>query len=560
MELSKERRTENLMRAANMARIQAQQIDQQLNSMSNEELENLISQNPEYEEFLTVGADSDNSGIVVNYEAQPNNQQEQISISPPWEGNLFEGMPGRSGKTNLFELGNPSNNITVGGYNPYGMSPDDERLKAYTPGMRLYGINPYNFTCAEHMVDCFNELEADRKIAADTQYCMTRFYMQFKTVTQEEFDYLESLKFKPADQIVKEQDEALKKQEEERLDNLKNQNGDGNNIIYDMYDANGVRFERAMSFKIIDYKTGDVVKEVNHRKDNNGHSYVTHTQMEDRQRQYEMETERMQVQLHQRKVEAFSRVFRQGYLNRVNQWNQWEAEGIPVWKRYAMIEDSRIDWNKETKKIERALRSASFSRDKFNSILANCCDDCFTYSTSSKFFGLSYDFDRDLHYKALISTPEEMDNDPLVRQKLQQAYEIKRKRFLDKVYSGNLGCQMAMNAHYHPTFAKTAIDELTLDDYKKPENQFMYTKEVTPQLATENLFIPKELSEGAMTQPNVDANGNIQPIQRTMGHVVVDNDTGQVISNEEFDVPVSPPDNRDFENMSDEELLASDTF
>ena len=32
-----------------------------------------------------------------------------------------------------FELGNPSNNITVGGYNPYGMSPDDERLKAYTP-------------------------------------------------------------------------------------------------------------------------------------------------------------------------------------------------------------------------------------------------------------------------------------------------------------------------------------------------------------------------------------------------------------------------------------------
>ena len=117
-----------------------------------------------------------------------------------------------------------------------------------------------------------------------------------------------------------------------------------------------------------------------------------------------------------------------------------------------------------------------------------------------------------------------------------------------------------MNAHYHPTFAKTAIDELTLDDYKKPENQFMYTKEVTPQLATENLFIPKELSQGGMTQPNVDANGNIQPIQRTMGHVVVDNDTGQVISNEEFDVPVSPPDNRDFENMSDEELLASDTF
>ena len=76
MELSKERRKENLMRAANMARIQAQQIDKQLNSMSNEELENLISQNPEYEEFLTVGADSDNSGVVVNYEAQTNNLQE----------------------------------------------------------------------------------------------------------------------------------------------------------------------------------------------------------------------------------------------------------------------------------------------------------------------------------------------------------------------------------------------------------------------------------------------------------------------------------------------------
>lgn len=546
-----------------MARIQAQQIDQKLNSMSNEELENFIAQNPEYEEFLTVGADSGNNEIVVNYESQPNNQQEPISISPPWEGNLFEGMPGRSGRTNLFELGNPSNSITVGGgYNPYGMNPEDERLKAYTPGMRLYGINPYYFTHAQNMIDYFNELEADRKIAEDTNYCMVRLSMMLRPVTQEELDYLESLKFKPADQIVKEREEALKKQEEEKLESMRELNGDGGDIIYDVYDTNGIRFERTMSFKIVDCKTGDVVKEVNHRKDNNGHSYTTHTQMEDRQRQYEIDTERMQIQLYQRKMESLSRMFRQSYLNNLNQWNQWELEGVPIWERYARIEDNRIDWHKESRKVERALRSASFSRGKFNSILESCCDDCFTYSTSSHFFGLSYDFDRDLHYKALISTPEEMDADPLVSQKLQQAYEIKKKRFLDKVNSGNLSCQMAMNANYHPTFAKTPIDELTLDDYKKPENQFMYTKEVTPELATENLFIPKELSAGGggMTQPNIDANGNIQPIQRTMGHVVIDNDTGKVISNEEFDIPISPPDDRDFENMSDEELLASDTF
>ena len=533
--LSKEERMANLRRASAMTRMQDAQIQNTLSGMSNEQVECFIDQNPDVAEMLSISADSDNSGIVVNYANQPNNQQE-ISISPPWETNFsVAGQP--QGRVNLFQVG--SNPATGMSFNyGFGMNSNDERFKKYTPGMRLYGINPYNFPNANQMIDYFNMLEKQREFAQNQQYGWA--LISARTVgTQEMLDWAESLKFKPADQVYKEMEESKTKAEQERI---KAMTEEGNDVVYDVYDVNGIRLQKACDFSIINKESGEVISEVVHKKDKLGQSFTVHTQVEDRKQQYELQQMYTQIANYNRYVDTFAKLFYKQYDDNKNRWQRWKDAGLSTAEQYAMYEDERIDWAKHQKLLERALRTASYSRDTFRDILSSCCHTELDYSNRSDFFSLSYDFERDLHYKTLISTPQEMNNDPMVHQKLQQEYDIKRKMFMDKVMSGNLGCQMATDAHYHPTFAKTPIDQLTLEDYNKPENQFMYTETVTPEIATKNMFIPENMS-GIMTKEKLasmgiqlDENGQVLPQQRTIGTISIDDDTGQVLSQQEFDL------------------------
>lgn len=533
--LSKEERMANLRRASAMTRMQDAQIQNTLSGMSNEQVEGFIDQNPDVAEMLSISADSDNSGIVVNYANQPNNQQE-ISISPPWETNFsVAGQP--QGRVNLFQVG--SNPTTGMSFNyGFGMNSNDERFKKYTPGMRLYGINPYNFPNANQMIDYFNMLEKQREFAQNQQYGWA--LISARTVgTQEMLDWAESLKFKPADQVYKEMEESKTKAEQERI---KAMTEEGNDVVYDVYDVNGIRLQKACDFSIINKESGEVISEVVHKKDKLGQSFTVHTQVEDRKQQYELQQMYTQIANYNRYVDTFAKLFYKQYDDNKNRWQRWKDAGLSTAEQYAMYEDERIDWAKHQKLLERALRTASYSRDTFRDILSSCCHTELDYSNRSDFFSLSYDFERDLHYKTLISTPQEMNNDPMVHQKLQQEYDIKRKMFMDKVMSGNLGCQMATDAHYHPTFAKTPIDQLTLEDYNKPENQFMYTETVTPEIATKNMFIPENMS-GIMTKEKLasmgiqlDENGQVLPQQRTIGTISIDDDTGQVLSQQEFDI------------------------
>lgn len=533
--LSKEERMANLRRASAMTRMQDAQIQNTLSGMSNEQVEGFIDQNPDVAEMLSISADSDNSGIVVNYANQPNNQQE-ISISPPWETNFsVAGQP--QGRVNLFQVG--SNPTTGMSFNyGFGTNSNDERFKKYTPGMRLYGINPYNFPNANQMIDYFNMLEKQREFAQNQQYGWA--LISARTVgTQEMLDWAESLKFKPADQVYKEMEESKTKAEQERI---KAMTEEGNDVVYDVYDVNGIRLQKACDFTIINKESGEVISEVVHKKDKLGQSFTVHTQVEDRKQQYELQQMYTQIANYNRYVDTFAKLFYKQYDDNKNRWQRWKDAGLSTAEQYAMYEDERIDWAKHQKLLERALRTASYSRDTFRDILSSCCHTELDYSNRSDFFSLSYDFERDLHYKTLISTPQEMNNDPMVHQKLQQEYDIKRKMFMDKVMSGNLGCQMATDAHYHPTFAKTPIDQLTLEDYNKPENQFMYTETVTPEIATKNMFIPENMS-GIMTKEKLasmgiqlDENGQVLPQQRTIGTISIDDDTGQVLSQQEFDI------------------------
>ena len=81
--ISKEERRANLMRASAMTRVQDAQIQNSLNGMSDEEVQNFVDSNPDVAEMLTVGADTDNSGNIINYDNQPN-KQDAIYINLTW--------------------------------------------------------------------------------------------------------------------------------------------------------------------------------------------------------------------------------------------------------------------------------------------------------------------------------------------------------------------------------------------------------------------------------------------------------------------------------------------
>ena len=550
-------RMENLRRAAGITRQQSQAIMNQLNSMNDEEVNLLLSENEELRDFISVDADKDNSGIVVNYTNQPQNgNTNQITFQAPWEGNLSVGGAMSPQTMNLFQSNGLFGNI-------WNWGQMDKRVQVYNqhPGMRLYNINPYQFLDENDLMNYYTTLEQQREKDENLKYVFCRLGAR-EDGSKEALEWAEQFKFKPADDIVKEQYEARQRAEEERRKELYGE--DGTRTVYGVYDANGYRLQRACAFKVVNLATGEVVKEVKYRKDENGQSYEIHSMTEDRKLAYEIQQLHNAFYQDARFKEVFRRLFNQDYFGNIAKWEGWKQAGLTKAQMYTLYEDERVDWKKHEKLINRALMAASYSREKFNDILRKCCHCELDYANKSSFFSLSYDFERDLHYKRLTSTPEEMQNDPMVHSKLQQEYEIKRKLFMDKVNSGNLGCNMMMDANYHPTFPKPNIEQLTLEDFNKPENQVMYTQIVTPEIATPNMFIPDNKSNDkplsreeilAMNGVKLDANGQVIPQQRTIGYMTVDDDTGQIISQQEFDVEVGHQGNSANNDMTDEELI-----
>ena len=537
----------NLRRAAGVTRQQSEAIMQQLNAMDDNELNALLSEDEELRDFISVDADNGGGGIVVNYSNQPQNQQSQISFNPPWEGNLSVGGGMTPQTANLFR------NSLLGNY--WGMNQADKRIQMYNkhPGMKLYNINPYQFYDDIQLEDFYFALEKDREKEESLKYVFLRFGARIDG-SQEALDWAEQFKFKPADDIVREQAEQRRKFEEERRKEL--YGDDGSKTVYDVYDNNGYRLQRALPFEIVDISTGKVEKKVTYRKDENGQSYEIYSVTDDRKRAYEIQQIQIAFYQDMRFKQTFAALFNQNYFGNIEKWERWKESGLTQAQMYELYENERVDWAKHAKLVERALMTASYSREKFNDVLKKCCHCELDFANKSDFFSLSYDFERDLHYKSLISSPEEMQNDPLVHSKLQQEYEIKRRLFMEKVNSGDLGCNMMIDANARPSFPKPNIDSLTLEDFEKPENQVMYTQITNPEISTPNLFIPKPNKQQILEMNGVklDKNGQVIPQSRTIGYMTVDDDTGQVISQEEFDVAVGNQGNVASNDMTDSQL------
>ena len=166
------------------------------------------------------------------------------------------------------------------------------------------------------MVDYFNMLEKQREYSQNQQYGWA-LIMARTADTKEMLDWAESFKFKPADQIYKETEEAKAKAEQERAKALTEE---GNNVVYDVYDVNGIRLQRAYDFCIFDKETGEVITEVKHKKDKLGQSFTVHTQIEDRKQQYEIQQLYAQIAGYNRYVETFARLFNESYTKNKERW------------------------------------------------------------------------------------------------------------------------------------------------------------------------------------------------------------------------------------------------
>lgn len=535
-----------LKQAANEARHQSAIIEKQLEKYSDEELERELDRNESLREFLSIDADKDNSNIRINYMNQPQNGQQSYSYSPTW--NMTTGYI-----QNPYMMGYYANNF---------MYQNDERIKVYNehPGMKLYGISPYNFYNATQLLDYYNYLETERKKQQDFNYF-------FLTFTTEDNEWAEPYKFKPADDIVKDQIEERCKAEEERRKALEEFEDEdySRRTIYDRYDANGYIIRRSPVIIISDPETGEILQKLGEgkRKDENGRSYVIRTYAEEQKEELELQQFYNEINKTIMFNNLVSYKMQKSYIDNKKRWAELEREGLSPLQIISTIDYEQVDWAAHERAIMRALQTTEYSRQKFNDILRECYNTEFKYSNRSRAFNLSYDWARDLKYRELTSTPEEMDNDPLVHQKLQEAYEVKRRIFMTRAETGNLQSDCGLlNFQNKPTMPKPNIDDLTLEDFQKPENHIMYSDISSPELHTDNLFIPelKDMSEIEIMKKNgvqFDANGNIIPIKRTITNVTVDDDTGQILSQQSYDVPpeLYNPNLREASNsMTNEEL------
>lgn len=546
-----------LRNAANVTRQQSAMIEEKLKQYSDEELERELDRDESLREFLTIDADKNNNGILVNYTNQPNNGQQEFGFNPTWGNGMTMVNPGFYSGNNYGNSGNYYNNFMTQQQNT------DERLQVYNqhPGMRLYNINPYAFYDAQDMLDWYNNAEKEREKQVMLNYVLLTFGTEDKEWAA---DYL----YKHADDIVREQEEEKRRIQMERIKEIY---GDENErkTVYDVYDSRGYIFRRAVSFTVTDYETGEVIKVVNKKKDENGQSYEIHTYAEEKAKELEIQQMYDNIAREQRFNETFHRLFTQAYIDNINRWERWKQEGLTLGEMYQRYEDERVDWVKQERLIYRALQTQSYSRKDFSQILSECYDTEFKYSNRSKFFYLSYDYARDFRYKELTSTPEEMENDPLVHQKLQQEYEIKRNIFMERANTGNLMYRNKGDLwQVKPTLPKPNLNDLTIEDFDKPENQISYTALSSPELVTENLFIPDKPKKKVIPEEErrilakngvfLDENGNIIPQGRTITNVTVDDETGQIISQNSFDVPpecYNPYMRQASDDMTDEELM-----
>lgn len=533
---------DNLHKTAASTRVQAAEQEKeymrnQLAQYQDEELLRQLEQEQyEAEKQGKIIGDGGSDGIIVNYANQPNNG---FSFQPTWNTNGT--MNPTMGNTCM---GNGP--MQFGGYGqmPYNPFQQDERVIVYNqhPGMRLYNLNPYAFYDADYLLDYYNYLESERQKHQDLNYVLMRAGARCCDNNEEMEKWVEEqFKFIPGDELVTRQNEIRAKAEKEWKkkmygfdpDEFKDENAPKSSIIYDVYDANGYRFEKSFSFKIYDIETGEVVKEVNRRKDELGQSYEIHTIAEDREQQATIQRFNMEMNASYAFKQTFARLFNAERNRWGNMWDTWKSNGYSWGDIYREWENERVDWERQEALINRALQISSFSRKQFHEIIHDFCP--LDWEHRPRFFSLSYDYARDMRYKELTSSEEELKNDPSVKQRMTEEFNLKRKLFMEAVENGRLGCDMMECANKIPSVPKPCIADLTLEDFNKPENKVRYSNTLHPELDLGDAFIPKTNSGDIAAMRalgiNVDDNGNILPLRREYTHEVLD-DNGNVISSE----------------------------
>lgn len=495
-------RLNGLFEASKRNRESAEKIDSYIDTMTDEEVDEALKyysslENEERKGFTVIG-EGDSPKISVNYRTMPQNELVTERVLPKAQEA-------------------PSQNFM---YQP----PQQQERIGYKEEYGFYHLNPRNYYSWEQMDEHFKELEAERKKKCDLDVYLQMISIQSEAIIehrsleeyQEEIDAInKQYGFVPAKELM----EARRKQME-----LMNNNNNSQNWLDDpsyKYDERGIREQTTVVFSLVKIHEDGRREVVYTNKDKiqrneKGEAVVYKSLAEDRMEKMEKIARENEIAKMKAKQEAIANLGRWYYLDAQRRHARWREEGKNV-----ML--AQLDYETDYKSAEKNLmkfidkQTDTYTQEDFYKILNSCCDTSLTYSNASKVFRISYDFARDIHRLNLMKTPEEMENDQRLMDKLKEEYELKKRDFMEKVLSRNLRCDMTNLCREKPTFPKPNIDEMTLEDHLKPENNIPYDHFEDPRHEMKSIFADDWTEEEkAKIKDCLDENGRPKVLKRTI--------------------------------------------
>lgn len=509
-------RLNGLLEASKRNRESAARIDSYVDTMTDEEVDEALEyysslENEERKGFTVIG-EGDSPKISVNYRTMPQNELVTERVLPKVQEA-------------------PSQDIM---YQP----PQQQYKEEYG----FYHLNPRNYYSWEQMDEHFKELEDERKKKCDLDVYLQMIGVRAEAIIehkpleeyQEEIDAInKQYGFVPAKELM----EARRKQQME----LMNNNNNSQNWLDDpsyKYDERGIREQTTIVFSLVKIHEDGKREVVYTNKDKvqrneKGEAVVYKSLAEDRMEKMEKISRENEIAKAHAKQEATANIARWYYLDAQRRHARWREEGKNV-----MQAQLDYEFERKCKSAENNLmkfidkQTDTYKKEDFYKILNSCCDTSLTYSNTSKVFRINYEFARDIHRLNLMKTPEEMENDQRLMDKLKEEYELKKRDFMEKVLSRNLRCDMTNLCREKPTFPKPNIDEMTLEDHLKPENNISYTHFEDPRHEMKSMFADEWTEEEkAKIRDVLDENGRPKVLKRTITTCSLDD---------------LPPEERDF--------------
>ena len=163
----------------------------------------------------------------------------------------------------------------------------------------------------------------------------------------------------------------------------------------------------------------------------------------------------------------------------------------------------------DSKRIEAKMRGRNWDRERFDRILnAHPC-----YQNASTAFFTNYDTAKYFHALNLSKTPDELNLDKEIEDKLKKEYLDRRSIFMNRVLNGNVRANMAAGARQREVIGHDSIMDMTLDDIQKTSPNNIQVID-TPMTICGIPVNRRVIETGTMTDDELKSHEASVPVQK----------------------------------------------